>query len=54
MKKSEVKFHTPFSPTILETEVPTKFIDMVNKIGDEVLSDEKKICTMGLVKPSCR
>ena len=42
MKKSEVKFHTPFSPTILETEVPTKFIDMVNKIGDEVLSDEKK------------
>ena len=42
MKKSEVKFHTPFSPTIMEMEVPKKFIDIVNKIGDEVLSDEKK------------
>ena len=36
------KFHEPFSPTIMETEVPKKFIDIVNKVGDEVLSDEKK------------
>ena len=36
------KFHEPFSPTIMETEVPKKFIDIVNKVGDEVLSDDKK------------
>ena len=42
MKKSEVKFHTPFSPTIMEMEVPKKFVDIVNKISDEVLSDEEK------------
>ena len=42
MKRSEVKFHKPFSPTIMEMEVPQKFIDIVNKIGDEVLSDDKK------------
>ena len=42
MKRSEIKFHTPFSPTILETEVPKRFLDIVNKIGDEVLSDDKK------------
>ena len=37
MKKSET-FHTPFSPSILETEVPKRFLDIVNEIGDEVLS----------------
>ena len=42
MKNSEIKFHTPFSPTIMEMEVPQKFIDIVNQIGDEVLSDDKK------------
>ncbi len=36
------KFHEPFSPTILETEVPQEFLDVINKVGDEVLSDDKK------------
>ena len=36
------KFHEIFSPTILETEVPKKFIDIVNKVGDDVLSDDTK------------
>ena len=40
--KNKMKFHIPFSPTIMETEVPKKFIDIVNEIGDEVLSDDKK------------
>ena len=30
------KFHEIFSPTIMETEVPKKFIDIVNKVGDNV------------------
>ena len=38
----EIKMHEPFSPMILETMVPKKFVDIVNKVGDEVLSDEKK------------
>ena len=42
MTKSEAKFHTPFSPTIMEMEVPEKFVKLINKIGDEVLSDDKK------------
>ena len=42
MKKNEAKYHTPFSPTIMEMEVPEKFINLINKIGDEVLSDDKK------------
>mgnify|MGYP005673859129 CR=1 FL=1 len=42
MNKPEIKFHTPFSPMIMETQVPKKFVDLVNKIGDEVLSDDKK------------
>ena len=42
MQKSEVNFITPFSPTIVQTEVPDKFIELINKIGDEVLSDDKK------------
>ena len=40
--KNKMKFHIPFSPTIMETEVPKRFIDIVNEIGDEVLSDDKK------------
>jgi hypothetical protein len=36
------KFHEPYSPAIMETEVPKKFIDIVNSIADEVLSDEQK------------
>ena len=39
---SEDKFLEPFSPAILERQVPQKFIDIVNKVGDEVLSDETK------------
>jgi hypothetical protein len=40
--KSETNFITPFSPTIMETTVPEKFIKLINKIGDDVLSDDKK------------
>ena len=29
--KSET-FHTPFSPSILETEVPKRFLDIVNDV----------------------
>ncbi len=39
---SEDKFIEPFSPAILERQVPKKFIDIVNRVGDEVLSDETK------------
>ena len=39
---SEDKFLEPFSPAILERKVPQKFIDIVNRDGDEVLSDETK------------
>ena len=37
----DVKFHEPFSPTIWK-QMFQKFIDIVNKVGDEVLSDETK------------
>ena len=36
------KWHEQFSPVILETTVPQKFVDLINKAGDEVLSDEEK------------
>ena len=36
----EVKFLESFSPTIMECEVPDRFIEIVNRVGDEVLSDE--------------
>ena len=36
------KFHEIFSPTIMETEVSQKFIDIINKSADTVLSDEKQ------------
>ena len=39
---SETNWHRPFSPLILETTVPKDFINIINKIGDEVLSDENK------------
>tara|TARA_B100000508_G_scaffold138262_1_gene134001 strand:- start:485 stop:1159 length:675 start_codon:yes stop_codon:yes gene_type:complete len=42
MSKTEVKFYEPFSPTIMVMSVPKKFVDIVNTIGDEVLSDDKK------------
>ena len=33
-------FHEIFSPTIMETEVSQKFLDIVNKVGDKVLGSE--------------
>ena len=39
---SEDKFIEPFSPAILERQVPQNIIDIVNRVGDEVLSDETK------------
>ena len=45
MKKNEdetMVLHEPFSPSIMETQVPKRFIDIVNGVGDEVLSDDKK------------
>ena len=36
------KFHEPFSPSILETTVPQRFVDIVNDVADDVLSSEKK------------
>lgn len=36
----EAKFLEPFSATILERQVPDRFVEIVNKVGDEVLSDE--------------
>ena len=34
------KFHEPFSPAILETEVTKRFIKIVNDVSDDVLSSE--------------
>lgn len=34
-------FHRPFSPMIMETTVPDKFVNIINKTADKVLSDEK-------------
>jgi hypothetical protein len=36
----EIKFFEPFSATVMECEVPDQFIEIVNKVGDEVLSDD--------------
>lgn len=36
------KFHEPFSPTILETTVPARFVDIINDVADDVLSSEEK------------
>ena len=38
----EASIHEPFSPVLLETKVPKKFVDIVNKVGDEVLNDDQK------------
>ena len=34
------KFHKPFSPMIMETEVPKKFIEIINDTADKVLNSE--------------
>ena len=36
------KFHEPFSPTILETTVPHRFVRVVNDVSDDVLSSNEK------------
>jgi hypothetical protein len=40
--KEEIKlsWKQTFSPTILESRVPQRFIDMINNVGDEVLTDD--------------
>ena len=40
--KMKVEFYEPFSPVIMETKVPTKFVNIMNTIGDAVLSDEQR------------
>ena len=35
-------WHEPFSPTILETTVPQRFVDIVNDISDDVLASDEK------------
>ena len=40
MTNNEIKWWDRFSPTIMEMEVPQKFIDIINNTGDEVLKDD--------------
>ena len=42
MRMMTQNFHEPYSPTILETTVSDRFIDIVNTVADEVLADEEK------------
>ena len=35
-----LNWHEPYSPTILESTVPNKFVKIINRIGDEVLNDD--------------
>ena len=45
MKKTQThqpKFLEVFSPTIMETTVPKRSIDVINAAGDDVLSSEQK------------
>ena len=39
---SNIVWHQPFSPAIMETTVSNRFLDIVNKVGDEVLNDKEK------------
>ena len=39
---TDPNWHKPFSPCIMETIVPQKFVNIINDIGDEVLSDKQK------------
>ena len=34
------KFHSPFSPIIMETEAPKEFVDKINDTADRVLGSE--------------
>ena len=40
MTKNNVTWWEKFSPSIMESEVPQKFIDIINNTGDEVLKDD--------------
>ena len=40
MTKNNVTWWEKFSPSIMEAEVPQKFIDIINNTGDEVLKDD--------------
>ena len=40
MTNNNVTWWEKFSPTVMETEVPQKFIDIINNTGDEVLKDD--------------
>ena len=42
MMKKTNKFIEAFSPTILETKVPARFIKIINDTGDDILSDDRK------------
>ena len=41
-KKTQSRFLEAFSPTIMESTVPKRFIDIVNDTGDAVLNDKQK------------
>ena len=41
-QKNQPKFLEVFSPTIMESKVSQRFIDIVNAAGDDVLSNEQK------------
>jgi len=41
-QKNQPKFLEVFSPTIMETTVPKRFVNIVNAAGDDVLSSEQK------------
>ena len=34
------KYHRPFSPMIMESTVPDKFVEIVNDTADKVLNSE--------------
>ena len=36
------KFHRPFSPMIMESMVPDRFLEIINRVGDDVLTDDNK------------
>ena len=42
MKMAAPRFHEVFSPTIMETTISNKFLSIINRCSDEVLSDKKK------------
>ena len=46
MTKNNVTWWEKFSPTIMEAEVPQKFIDNINNTGDEVLKDDTYLKNM--------